>query len=113
LSCKNYISLFDYHNPSVDEIEQAEKKCWPTMKLTKENSLVILFLSQKIWSKVLPYCKRNFEENLNQMIVPYIEAGYPEPISMKQISKIWILSTNDDEDSFVEALKAGRQKTAL
>ncbi|NQZ31060.1 MAG: hypothetical protein HRU06_07275 [Oceanospirillaceae bacterium] len=110
---RKFISLFDYHNASIAEIEYAENKCLPTMSLTKENSLVVLFLSQSIWSKVLPYSRKNFEENLSQMVVPHIEAGYPEPISMKQISKILILSTNDDEDSLVKALRAGRQKYAL
>lgn len=109
----NYISLFDYHNPSVVQIENSEKNCLPTMCLTKENSLVVLFLSHKIWAKVLPYRRKNFEKNIGQMIVPHIEAGYPEPISLKNVSKILILSTNDDEDSLVKALRAERQKHAL
>lgn len=85
---RNRVSLFDFYNPPKSKIKEHVYKCLPTRSASSDQPLAFLFLSEAFRSEVIPYSREEFEANLSQQVVPYVEATYPGPIPTHAISKI-------------------------
>lgn len=105
---RNRVSLFDFHNPSKLKIEEHIHKCLPTQRASSDRPLAFLFLSEDFWPKVMPYSKVEFEANLGQQVVPYVEASYAGSIPLQAINKIIKITFTEDPNAYVSALKRGR-----
>lgn len=73
-------------------------KCRPTAPLTSEEGIVIFVLSEATYSKLIPW-EGWKQEDLGQMVVPHIEAGYPDDIELSLIDEV-IFVTMDENESF-------------
>ena len=102
---RNRVSLFDFYNPPKSKIAEHVHKCLPTHKASSDFPLAFLFLSETFWPQVIPYSKEEFEANLNQQVVPYVEATYPGPIPLHAINKIIKITFTEDPNSLASMLK--------
>jgi len=106
---RNRVSLFDFCNPPENKIEQHVYKCLPTNGASTDRPLAFLFLSRDFWPKVIPYSREEFEANLSQQVVPYVEATYPGPIPLHAINKIIKITFTENPNSIVSILNKARQ----
>lgn len=106
---RNRISLFDFHNPPKSKIEEHVYKCLPTSDASSDQPLAFLFLAETHWPQVIPYSREEFEANLNQQIVPYVEATYSGPISLHAINKVVKVMFTEDTNSCAGILKRARK----
>jgi hypothetical protein len=93
---KGCVSVFDYRNIHEDKPQEHIWKCEPTSPLTPEGGIVIFVLSEETYSKLIP-SEGLKEEDFNQMVVPYVEAGYPGAIELSLINEV-IFVTLDEID---------------
>ena len=109
---RNRVSLFDFCNPPKSKIEEHVYKCRPTRHASSDQPLAFLFIAETFWPQVIPYSKAEFEANLDQQIVPYVEATYPGPIPLHAINKIIKVTFTEAPNSFANLLKRAH-KNAL
>jgi hypothetical protein len=85
---RNCISFFDYRNYGSPEWEAHANKCLPTLPFVDQKAIVVLFLSQTEYSKLLPWSGWKAERAWSQRVVPHVETGYPGPLSLTAITSI-------------------------
>ncbi|MGA9665978.1 MAG: hypothetical protein WCE23_11610 [Candidatus Binatus sp.] len=84
---KRCVSVFDYRNIHEAEPKKHIHKCRPTKPLTPEEGIVIFVLGQESYDKLEPWDGWSHGDT-RQMVVPYIEAGYPGAIELSQIEEL-------------------------
>lgn len=95
---KDCVSVFDYRNIHDDKPQEHMDKCRPTKPLSPEEGIVIFVLSEETYSSLITW--ENWKrEDLRQMVVPYVEAGYPGAIEVALIDEM-IFVTLDEAESF-------------
>lgn len=104
------VSLFDYRSATPEQFEMFLEKCSPTQPASPENSIAILFVSESIYPDLLPWTLWKDEEAHQEMILPYLEAGHPGPISLEKIDEVILVSVVEDPDSLVAALRRANKK---
>lgn len=109
---RSRVSLFDFHNPPESKIEEHIYKCLPTRNASADMPLAFLFLAEAYWSNVIPYSSAEFEANLDQQVVPHVEATYPGTIPLVAIDRIIKVTFTEDPNSVANMLKRAR-KNAL
>ena len=79
-------------------------KCPPTEPLSADSGIAILLFKPEIYPKLLSWegCRN---EDLRQMVVPYVEAGYFGPIPISLIEKVIIVTKSEDPNSLVAMLR--------
>ncbi|WP_163560830.1 hypothetical protein [Halomonas sp. NO4] len=83
------VSVFDLRNPENDQFDFSLRKCHPLKPVTTQaQSIAILFLAPAAYPRLVPWSLCKKEEAWSQMVVPYVEAGIPGPLSLDCISRI-------------------------
>jgi len=96
---RNYIPLFDYRAEPTDRIKQFRERCYPFTPARKgKGPIAILIISQEVYKDLVPWNKWHEEEAYEQMVIPYIEAGYPDPLSIDFITEIIIVKVLQNQD---------------
>ncbi len=109
---RSRVSLFDFHNPPESKIEEHIYKCLPTRDASADMPLAILLLTEAYWSNVIPYSSAEFDANLDQQVVPHVEATYPGTIPLEAIELIIKVTFIEAPNSVANILKRAR-KNAL
>ena len=95
---KDCVSVFDYRNIHEDKPQEHMYKCRPTAPLTPEEGIVIFVLSETTYSNLIPW-EGWKQEDLSQMVVPYVEAGYPGAIELSLIDEVIFVTMDENESS--------------
>ena len=86
---RNVISVFDYRSVSDAEFEDAWSKCGPFRALQKCGyRIALLFVDQPNHDCLISWKQWQKEQAWEQMLVPYVEAGYPAPLPLSAIEEI-------------------------
>ena len=103
---RNLVSVFDYRSVPNDEFERLWTWCGPYTALLKcQSRIALLFIrpvscdclvSWKAWQK---------EQAWQQMMVPYVEAGYPAPLPLNAIEEIVEVRTRRPVSALERALQ--------
>jgi hypothetical protein len=106
------VSLFDFRSATQKQLDMFLGRCSPTQPASPEDGIAILFLNDSIYQELLPWTMRKEEEAYREMILPYLEAGYPGPIAVEKVDEIIIVSVVEDPESFVSVLRRLNKKKA-
>ena len=90
------VSVFDYRNIHDDKPQEHMYKCRPTSPLTPEEGIVVFILKKEAHSKLIPWAGWK-QEDLKQMIVPYVEAGYPGAIELSLVDELVFVTIEENE----------------
>lgn len=86
------VSVFDLREPEHKEFNFSLMKCHPLQPvINKGRSVAVLFLMDSEYPRLLSWCHWKKEQAWSQMIVPYVEAGFPSPLCLNYISRIVIV----------------------
>lgn len=102
------VSVFDYRNPPEDKFEQFMGRCSPTAALTPECPIIVFFLSEATFTKLLPWTGWKIDGHPSEMILPYLEAGYPGPIPLDKIDEVIRVTATEEPNSLVSVMKRAR-----
>ncbi|MBZ0257202.1 hypothetical protein K8I31_14135 [bacterium] len=97
----------------IDEENPQEhfNKCLPSTPLTFENGIVIFILKSEVHTRLLSWEGWRNEKDLSQRIVPYVEAGFPEPISLSDIETEIIVTLKFNPNLLSHMLIKARKKS--
>ena len=103
---RNCVSLFDYRLGATDTIEDYRARCWPFQ--TARDGIAILVLKPDIHADLIPWTRWKEEEAWSEQVVPYVETGYPGPISIDLIEEVICLTVEEDLNSLASKLRKAR-----
>ncbi len=106
------ISIFDYRFASLKQIEESICKCSPFHVPRSDHKLAYMFLSANEHHRLIPWTKWKEEQAWGEMIVPYVEAGFPGSIPMPSIEEVLRVIIEYPPDPLIEALEKGRANMA-
>ena len=107
---KGCVSVFDYRNIHDEEAQKHIHKCCPTRPLLDGKGITIFILKPETHACLITW-KNWKNEDLRQMIVSYIEAGYPGAISLDSIEEVIFVTMKEDQNSLASALRRAWQKS--
>ena len=107
---RNCVSLFDYRLDPTDQIRDFRTRCWPFQPARPgSDGIAILVLKPDVHAALIPWTRWKEENALSEMIVPYVEAGYPGSISIDLIDEVICLKIEEDPNSFAAMLRKARR----
>jgi hypothetical protein len=103
---KGCVSVFDYRNIHGEKPQEHMHKCRPTKPLTPEEGIVIFILKEECHDKLVLWDEWK-QGDMGQMVVPYIEAGFPGAIELSQIEEALFVTMDETEcTQFMKALRS-------
>jgi hypothetical protein len=107
---RNCVSLFDYRLAPTDEIKDFRRRCYPFTPARPPNGpIAVLILHPKVCSVLIPWTKWKEEEAWSEIIVPYIEAGYPGPLPLRLVAEIISIQRTEDPQSYAAMLRKAHE----
>ena len=104
------ISVFDYRTPPTEETEGFRYRCNPLQAAKPgTDGIVIMIFSPSVYAALIPWTKWKERGDLRQMVVPYVEAGHPGPISTDKIDKLIFVRFEEDPNSRAAILRRSRE----
>lgn len=70
---------------------------------------VIMIFNPSIYDALIPWTKWKEHGDLKQMVVPYVEAGHPGPISTDKIDKLIYVRFEKDPNSLAAIFRKLRE----
>jgi hypothetical protein len=101
---KGCVSVFDYRNIYGEEPQKHMHKCRPTNPLSADSGIAILIFKPEIYPKLRSW-KEWRKEDLSQMVIPHLEAGYFGSIPLSLVEKVIIVTISEDQNSLVVMLR--------
>lgn len=97
---RNCVSLFDYRSEPTEEIIGYRLRCYPFRPADPPNGgIAILILKPEAYDNLIPWTLWKEENALGEMVVPYVEAGYPGAIPLDLVEEIISVELNEDPKS--------------
>jgi hypothetical protein len=107
------VALFDYRSTPTEEIRFHRSKCWPLMPAHDcKGGIAILLLKPEACDGLISWVESKKNGVPSEMIVPYVEAGYPGAISIELVDEVVCLKLEEDPNCLAARLRAGRNATS-
>jgi hypothetical protein len=107
---RNHVSLFDYRLEPTGEIKDCRHRCYPFSPASPPNGPVaVLFLKPEVSHALVPWTKWKEEEAWSEMVVPYVEVGYPGPLPFRLVSEVISVERTEDPHSHAAMLRRIRE----
>ncbi len=105
-----HVSMFDFRNSKSENFIKNIHKCDPFSPLSQGNinCLILCILDKEYWPELLTWdaCKSDWK---SEMIVPHVEAGFPDPLDLRKIRHIIEIESQIAVDPIIEKLLSGRK----
>lgn len=92
---KQCVSVFDLRDSDHDKFHDFLWRCHPLQPImrgrTEAEAVAIFFVAESAHDTLLPWNLWKSEEAYSQMVVPYVEAGMPGPLSLSLIREIEVV----------------------
>ncbi|MFZ2394942.1 MAG: hypothetical protein WAW09_01525 [Smithella sp.] len=98
------ICLFDYRSFYEAKPQKHFDKCLPTMPLTEDNPLRVLFLNPAYYNKLVSWSQWH-ENGISTNVVPYIEAGLRGEVPLSFFDEALIVTITEDKNSLAYQLR--------
>jgi len=109
---KGCVSLFDYRDIYGEESQKHMHKCRPTNPLSADSGIAILIFKPEIYPKLQSW-EGWKKEDLSQMVVPHVEAGYFGSIPLALVEKVIIVTMSEDKNSLAAMLRSSRAQNKI
>jgi hypothetical protein len=105
------VSVFDYRQAATEEIKEFRNGCHPFGPARGDGAeIAILLLDPAIGEYLVPWSNWKTEEAYREMIVPHVEAGYPDRIPLDAIEQVIFLRLLEDPQSLAAVLRHARKR---
>ncbi|NKE69954.1 hypothetical protein [Candidatus Manganitrophus noduliformans] len=109
---RNCVSVFDYRAAPTDQIRDFRNRCSPFQPARPPSEgIAILLLKPYIHASLIDWTQWKEEKMWRDMVVPYVEAGYPGPIPIDAIEEVICLKLNEDPNSFTARIRNIKKQT--
>ena len=106
---RNCVSLFDYR--TIPEDPHYRRLCWPLQAAHPGGEgIAILFLEPAIHGRLELWTKWQEEGPLSDIVVPYVEAGYPGALSLAHIDRVVLVDIQEDPNCLAAIVRDAREK---
>ena len=110
---RNCVSLFDYRLEPTEEIKDFRRRCYPFRPAYPPNgAIAILILQPTVYDALIPWTMCKEENALSEMVVPYVEAGYPGPLPLRLVAEIMSVEITEDPKSLAAVLRKVHEPAA-
>lgn len=110
---RDCVSVFDYRLPLDEKIKSFRNRCHPFRPAEPgTDGIAIAVLKSSLYSQLIPWSKWQEQGCLGQMVVPYVEAGHPGPISLDLVTQLLFLRIGEDPSSIMAAYRRTRGRSA-
>jgi len=99
------VSLFDLLHPTPQQIESRLPDCWPFQPAKPGADIAILLISPAAFDDLVPWERWKEEEAWSEMVVPYVEAGYPGLLPLSLVDEIIEVEVQAAPDSVQAAFR--------
>jgi hypothetical protein len=82
------VCLFDLFHCTAEQQAEHLTSCWPFSPATVDSGIAIFALAQSAYDSVITYSTAKADGALNEMIVPYVEAGFKGDLSLSLIDEV-------------------------
>ena len=104
------VSLFDYRAAPSEEAREFRTRCWPFQPAEPGGpGIAILLLGEAVYERLIPWSRAREEGVIGEVVVPYVEAGYPGPISIAQIEQVVFFRRTEALGSLAAVLRKARR----
>jgi hypothetical protein len=107
------VSLFDLVHPTAEQIESRLRDCWPFLPARPGSDIALFLLSPAAYGEIIPWTRYREEGGGPEMIVPYVEAGFPGVLPMRlveEIIEVHVLEAPDSLQALHRRLSTGGAK---
>lgn len=82
------VSFFDYRYCDTPEWDVHAYKCLPTLPLDAESDIIVFFLAEGEYHKLLSWEGWKREQRWSQRVVPHVECGYPGSVELSVLQSV-------------------------
>ena len=107
------ISVFDYRFATNKQIDESLSKCSPFPGTSDGKELAYLFLSKGLYDRLILWTKWKEEQSWGQMIVPYVESGYPGSIPIGLIDEVYRINIHPSQSSLAKRFRRARCRLTI
>lgn len=108
------VSVFDYRAPPSDEVVDFRRRCWPFQAaVPNEEGIAILILNASLYPALISWDRWKEEQVWREMVVPYVEAGHPGPISVEAIDRAIFLRLMEDPNCHAAIMRRAAEGRRL
>jgi len=101
----NCVSLFDYREKPPDDPLPFRKRCDPFRPARPPSEgVAILIMEPLAYVNIIPWTKWKDEKVFGEVVVPYVEVGYPGPLALSLIAEIIKVEITKDPKSHTAML---------
>ena len=97
---RDCVPVFDLVHPTDEQIESRLTDCWPFMPAKPGADIAILILSPDAHGDLVSWIRSREDLVPGEMIVPYVEAGYPTFLPLSLVDEIIEVEVQEVPDSF-------------
>ena len=99
------VCLFDYRRFYEAKPQEHYHKCLPTMPLTEDNPIRVLFLNSDHYDELVSWSQWR-ENSIGRNVVPYVETGLRGDIPLNYFDEALIVTITENKNSLAYKLKA-------
>ena len=104
------VLVFDLRSVTSEQLEDSLRKYYFLNPRFTANKPVFLFLNLTCFERLIPWLRWKEEEAYHEMVVPYVEAGYPGNIPIALIDVALRVEVDNPPSPLDLALQAAREK---
>lgn len=97
---RNCVSVFDLVHPTRDQVESRLKDCRPFAPAKPGADIALLIISPEAHPHLVSWIRSREDLVPGEMVVPYVEAGYPTFLPLRLIDEIIEVEVQEVPDSF-------------
>jgi hypothetical protein len=108
------VSVFDYRATPTKELEDFRSRCYPFAAAGPEGGgIAIYLLSPAAYDRLVPWTRWREEEAWSEIVVPHVEAGYPDSIPLDLVEDVIALELLEGRDLLTTAIRRARAKRGV
>ena len=105
------VCLFDYRNFYEAKPQEHYHKCLPTMPLTENKPIRVLFLNPGHYDELVSWSQWH-ENGTGRNVVPYVETGLMGDIPLNFFDEALIVTITENKESLAYKLKAALKRSS-
>lgn len=104
------VSVFDYRQTATETVKKFREHCLPFLPLKPNAGIAVLILELAAHDVLIPWTMSKGDSAAGEMVVPYVEAGYPEPLPLGLIAEIITIELTENPNSLSAIVRKAHER---
>ena len=104
------VSVFDFRGVNSERLEEALLRYYFLNPSFTDNQPVFLFLNTACFERLVPWSRWKDEKAYGEMVIPYVEAGYPGDIPVSLIDGVLRVEVDKPVGPLEAAIRAAHDE---